>query len=81
MNHRVDARQSLTSPPGYTPSRLLIIANWSVTGSVAPSASLVLLVVRHHLPSTPCHANPTVWVKADKDNKNGMLRVTLHLQP
>jgi len=39
------------SPPGYPPSRLLLLLVGQLTGSPAPNAALARLVVRRHLPN------------------------------
>jgi len=46
--------------PGFPPSHLLIIVNWSVN-----SFDCVVL-----LTSNECHANPILWTEANKTNKN-----------
>ena len=61
LRHTIDARQSLhCSPPGYPPSRLLIIVNWSVNWFACIQRSTCTF--SRTSPSCKSHANPFLWI-------------------
>ena len=64
------------SAPGYPPSRLLVIADWSIFCSVNwfTCVQRSTCTSRRTPPSTEWLANPILWIKAAEANKHRLLR-------